>query len=123
MRALFWILIAGPLLILVAILALANNDVVTLSLDPVSATPAFALTMPLYVLFFAALFAGILLGGIAVWIRQGVNRGMLRSERRRAETLEGENRRLRAEIDDIRRPRPQPAETAALPAPGVRSAA
>ena len=43
----------------------------TVSFDPFSATsPAYAATLPLFVLIFVLLILGVLIGGIAAWIRQ-----------------------------------------------------
>jgi len=82
--ALFLVL---PLTIIVIVLSVANRTSVTLSLDPISATPTLSLTAPLFFFLFAALALGILLGGIATWIGQGKWRRTARSERANASRL------------------------------------
>lgn len=64
--------IAALLVIAAFILvALANRTPVLFSLDPLApAADGLSLHAPLYWIIFAALFAGILLGGAAVWLGQ-----------------------------------------------------
>jgi hypothetical protein len=50
----------------------ANRHMVVVSFDPFDpANPAYAMTVPLYLLGFAILIAGVVLGGIATWFEQG----------------------------------------------------
>jgi hypothetical protein len=80
--------------------AVANRQPVTVSFDPFDpANPAFAMTMPVYLMGFSILIAGVLLGGVAAWIEQG----KWRHARAR---LAAELRVVRAELDHARR---QPA--------------
>lgn len=47
-----------------SLFAVANRGAVTVSLDPLPpADPAWTFQLPLYLVIFAAMFAGILLGG------------------------------------------------------------
>lgn len=46
------------------VLAVANRAPVTLTVDPFGADPAYSLTLPLYAVIFAAVAAGVLLGGL-----------------------------------------------------------
>jgi uncharacterized integral membrane protein len=73
--------------------AVANRTLVTVSFDPTD--PAYVATMPLYLLAFAILILGTIVGGLA-----GSNQGKRRRERRR---LEAELGRVRAELDRIKR--------------------
>jgi uncharacterized integral membrane protein len=76
--------------------AIANRTLVTVSFDPFDPTdPAFVATMPLYVLAFAILILGAIVGGIAT-----SKQGKRRHERRR---LEAELGRVRAELDRVKR--------------------
>ena len=76
--------------------AIANRTLVTVSFDPFDPTdPAFVATMPLYLLAFAILILGAIVGGIAA-----SNQGNRRRERRR---LEAELGRVRAELDRVKR--------------------
>jgi uncharacterized integral membrane protein len=90
-------LIVLPLAIVAVGFAVANRQSVTVSFDPFSsASPAYATTLPLFVLIFMLMIVGVLLGGAAVWI--GHTRW-----RRTARKLDGEVRSLHQELDSIRR--------------------
>ena len=72
LRRIVSILIVVPLAIVIVAFAVANRQSVTVSFDPFSsASPAYAATVPLFVLIFALLILGVLVGGVAAWIRQG----------------------------------------------------
>ncbi len=77
------LLVALPALALALIIAIANRTAVTLSIDPFSARdPVIAFDMPLYVLIFAALLVGVLIGGASAWAGQtGWRRKARKSER------------------------------------------
>ncbi|MEI9989262.1 MAG: LapA family protein [Rhizomicrobium sp.] len=75
MRLTTWIL-AIPVALAAIWIALANRAPVVLSLDPFSQeSPALALEMPLYLLLFAAVLIGVLLGGLAIGFRRVARRG------------------------------------------------
>ncbi len=89
--------IVVPLAVIIIAFAVANRQTVTVSFDPLSsATPAYSATMPLFVLIFALVILGVIVGGVAAWFRQG-------KWRRLARRLEGDVRDLHAEIEAIRR--------------------
>ena len=74
-----------------------NRQTVTVSLDPFSSTnPAYAATLPLFVVIFAVLVLGVLIGGVAAWIRQG-------KWRRAARRLDRDVKALQEERETIRR--------------------
>jgi hypothetical protein len=115
MRRTLLLLILLPLAIIVVVLSVANRASVTFSLDPFGGDPpALSLTAPFFVFLFATLALGVLLGGIAAWIRQGRWRGLARAER-------AELARTREEVERLRQ---RLAATAAnLPLPPSRDAA
>jgi uncharacterized integral membrane protein len=87
--------IVVPVAIVVLMFAFANREIVTVSFDPFNQTqPAFSVTMPMFVWFFALVILGIVIGGIAMWFGQA-------RYRRAARYLEGENRRLHHEIENL----------------------
>jgi uncharacterized integral membrane protein len=89
-------LVLIPLAIILIALAVANRQVVTVSFDPFNQVdPAFALALPLYVLILALVIAGVILGGVAAWMRQGKWRGRARQAEARARELQHENDQLR----------------------------
>lgn len=66
-RFLAWVVLA-PLATIAVLFAVANRHYVTVSIDPFSQeAPAYATELPLFVVIFAALIVGVLIGGIAVW--------------------------------------------------------
>ena len=86
-------LILVPLAIIIVMFAVANREIVTVSFDPFDAAhPAFALKMPLFLLIFALVGVGVVVGGIAAWLRQ-------HKWRMRARRAEAEARDLRARLD------------------------
>jgi uncharacterized integral membrane protein len=99
-----------PLALVLVALAVANREIITVSFDPFSATdPAFAVRAPLFVLVFVLVIAGVIIGGIAAWLRQS-------KWRRAARQREAELRAARAEVDRLRR-QLAAGEAAAAPAP------
>lgn len=90
-----------PIALILVLFAVANREVVTVSFDPFdSAQPAFALRMPLFALIFVFLILGVLVGGIAAWLRQGRHRQTARSLRTDLAGLRREVEILNARLDD-----------------------
>ena len=91
------VVILAPLAVLIIALAVANREIVTVSFDPFSRTePAFLLRAPLFVLVFVLVIAGVIIGGVASWLRQT-------KWRRAARARDAELRAARGEIDRLRR--------------------
>ena len=104
-------LILVPLAILVLSFAVANRQSVVVSFDPFDqAHPALTRALPLYLLMLVLLIGGVVVGGIAAWVRQG-------KWRRAARRADAQARELRAEVERLKR-RPGPTALAARPAPG-----
>jgi uncharacterized integral membrane protein len=104
-------LIVVPLAAVIIVFAVANRQSVTVSFDAFSSTsPAYAATLPLFVIIFTVLIVGVLVGGIAAWIGQA-------KWRRLARRRDDDARVLQQELETIRRrfaPEPPPS----LPEPG-----
>jgi uncharacterized integral membrane protein len=76
------VLVSIVLALVLISFAVANRQIVTVSLDPFDqANPALVLSQPLYLVIFALLIAGVVLGGCAAWLRQS----KWRTRARRAE--------------------------------------
>ena len=59
-----------PLALLIIIFAVANRQPVTVSFDPFGAgDPALSATLPLYILIFILVILGVIVGGLAAWLR------------------------------------------------------
>jgi uncharacterized integral membrane protein len=96
LRKLITALILMPLAILIAAFAVANRESVVVSFDPFDAAhPAFALPVPLFALLLAAIVVGVVIGGIAAWMRQS-------KWRRTARLAQGQARALHAELEQLR---------------------
>ena len=109
LRKIVTALILVPLAVVVVALAVANRQPVVVSFDPFDQLhPAMARALPLYQLMLLLLIVGVVVGGVAAWIRQG-------KWRRAARLADAHASELRAEVDRLRR-RLGPAEVAA-PAP------
>jgi uncharacterized integral membrane protein len=88
--------IVVPLAVIIIAFAVANRQSVTVSFDPFSAaSPAYAATLPLFVLIFVLVILGVIVGGIAAWLRQS-------KWRRTARKLDADVRVLHQEIDTLR---------------------
>ena len=97
LRTIITAVILIPLAVLIIGFAVANRQAVTVSFDPFDAShPAYSTTLPLFVIVFLLVIVGVLIGGVAAWLRQG----KWRSAARRAEA---QNRQLTAEVADLRR--------------------
>jgi uncharacterized integral membrane protein len=89
-------IILVPLAVLIIAFAVANRHIVTVSLDPFGAEhPAASLTLPLFALVIVLLILGVLIGGIAAWLRQS-------KWRRTARRLEREIADLHIEIEALK---------------------
>lgn len=90
-------IIVVPLAILIIAFAVTNRQTVTVSFDPFSAAdPAYSARLPLFVLVFLLVILGVIIGGIAAWVRQA-------KWRRTARRLDADVRALHSEIDALRR--------------------
>ncbi|MCX5513697.1 DUF1049 domain-containing protein [Kaistia algarum] len=113
MRRLIAAIILIPLAIVVVALSVANRHPVILSLDPFNGeAPAVAMALPLYVVFFAALALGVLIGGVAVWLGQSHWRSQARRLKRETASVRRENEAFKAV-------RSSPATALAIPRRGA----
>jgi uncharacterized integral membrane protein len=107
MRKFVSLIILVPLAIVIVMFAVANRETITVSFDPFDpAHPAFVLKAPLFILIFILVAVGVVIGGVAAWLRQ-------HKWRMRARRAEAEARELRAKLDTEapRRSVPVPLET------------
>lgn len=112
-----------PLAAIIIAFAVANRQVVTVSFDPFSSVnPAYSATLPLFILIFVLVILGVIVGGVAAWLRQA-------KWRRTARRLDHDVRRLHQELTALRtrtatpvppvvaEPAPRPAPSPAIPPP------
>jgi uncharacterized protein HemY len=99
MRRFLILFVLLPLAIVAVALSVANRNSVLLSLDPLGgAAPRWSVELPLFILLFATLALGILVGGVATWIGQGKWRRAARAERANAARLRQDVERLRERV-------------------------
>ena len=99
MRRFLILVVLLPLAIIAVALSVANRQAVTFSLNPFgAASPEWSVMAPLFVLLFAALAIGVLVGGVATWTRQRKWRQAARHERANAQRLRQEVERLRERV-------------------------
>lgn len=94
-----------PLCAVLVLFALANRQAVQIGFDPLSPEHPIiqSIGVPLFVVIYGALIAGVILGGIATWMSQGPQRRDKRHWRR-------ESQRLERELEAARRAPAQPAD-------------
>lgn len=93
MRKLVTAVVLVPLAVVIVMFAVANRQTVVVSLDPFEpAQPALSLAVPLFALAFVLVGIGVLVGGVAAWMRQ-------HKWRVRARRAEADARELRARLD------------------------
>ena len=82
MKRIAGLFILLPIGILIVALAVANRQVVTVSIPPqVGDAPLYAFSLPLFALLFAMLFVGMLIGSFATWVTQGKHRKQARLQK------------------------------------------
>ena len=108
---LVYYIIAIPAGALFIALAVANRHGVSFRLDPINiGNPNLSFDLPLYLLLFAALFIGVLLGGFATWLSQGKWRRKARAEEREKRALSERQKKTAPQSGAF-------SGSAALPAP------
>ena len=111
LRKLVTALILVPLAIVLVAFAVANRQTVVVSFDPFDqAHPAFTLAVPLFALILALVVGGVIVGGVAAWLRQS-------KWRRTARLAQAQARELSAELDRLKRSM-RPVELPTAPVPG-----
>ena len=111
LRKLVTALILVPLAIVLVAFAVANRQTVVVSFDPFDqAHPAFTLAVPLFALILALVVSGVIVGGVAAWLRQS-------KWRRTARLAPAQARELGAELDRLKRSM-RPVELPTAPVPG-----
>lgn len=82
------IVVFVPLAVVLIALAVANRGLTAFTLDPFNpGNPALTLQLPLFVLLFAALAIGLIVGSIATWLKQGRYRKLARQRGQEAQIL------------------------------------
>ncbi len=90
-----------PISLLLIFFALANRHLVKLNFDPLTPENPFlpSVNIPLFIIIFAILLLGIILGGVAVWFSQAKNRKALRKTRNEVNYLKLELSQLKQQSE------------------------
>ena len=100
MKMFFKALFLVPIAIVVLAFAFANRQPVSVLFDPFNtAQPAFSLTAPFFLVLFATVIVGVLIGGSASWLSQGRVRREARQQRAEADRLRVELSRVRSKYE------------------------
>ncbi|MGR3323598.1 MAG: LapA family protein [Pseudooceanicola sp.] len=91
----------GALAVILIAVALANREMVTLTLLPETLGRLFGLdlsiSLPLYAVIFAGILAGLLIGFVWEWLREHKHRAEARRQAKESGKLAREVRRLKGE--------------------------
>ena len=83
-------IILVPLAAVIIAFAVSNRHGVTVSFDPFDTkAPVATVTLPLFALIIMVLIVGVLIGGLASWLRQGTWRSAARRLERELAQLRG----------------------------------
>lgn len=96
LRRLLLILIVLPVSVGLVMLAVANRHEVALFVNPFAGAEGGSLDVPLFLVVFAAMIVGVVLGGMAAWLSQGRYRKAARRSAREARAAHEEVEQLRA---------------------------
>ncbi len=98
-------LIFVPIAVILIALAVSNRTSTSFTIDPFNpGNPALTMELPLFIWLFAALAAGMMIGSIATWLKQGKHRRAMRENRQK--------------VDALREQIKTKKDLASLPAPG-----
>ncbi len=82
------IAVLAPLAIVLVALAVANRGAAAFTLDPFNpGNPGLTWQVPLFALLFAATAIGMIVGGLATWLKQGRYRKLARQRGQEADAL------------------------------------
>ena len=115
MRKILYIVVFGPIALIVIALSIANRQLIAFSFDPLDGDdPALTLRLPLFALVLVSILIGILAGGFAAWVRQGKWRKAARANAHEMARWQREVRELRRQLDESA-PRALPGASADPP--------
>jgi hypothetical protein len=114
LRRVIWTVVAFPVGLVLVTLAVSNGHRVRLVLDPFRPDePVLSVVLPFYAFLIGALLAGVVLGGVVMWMTQGRWRRIAR--RRGADAV-----RWQAEADRLTRERDKQLSSVRQLAPADR---
>lgn len=96
------LIILVPVAVALVVLSVANRHVVTLALNPFRPDDqVLSVSVPLFILVFATLIIGVLLGSFVTWFTQARYRKQARSEAQEARKWREEAGKQRTRVEEI----------------------
>ena len=91
-----------PVAVALVVLSVANRHFVTLALNPFRPEDqVLSVSMPLFVLVFAAMIVGVVIGSLVTWFAQGRYRKRARDEAHEARKWREEAGKQRTRVEEI----------------------
>ena len=121
LKRLFTLLILVPVGVVLIAIAVSNRQDVTIAVPPyLGEAPLYAFTVPLFVVLFAVLLMGMIVGSLATWFRQSRYRREARSRRAEVTELTKEVETQNRRVDELQETISASATSRdSLPAPKV----
>jgi uncharacterized integral membrane protein len=95
------LIVLVPVAVALVVLSVANRHFVTLALNPFRPEDqVLSLSMPLFVLVFAALISGVVIGSLVTWFAQGRYRKQARDEAHEARKWREEAGKQRTRVEE-----------------------
>lgn len=94
MKSFLKLLVLLPIVVVVTIFAIANRELVQVTVDPFGWFEMPPLGVPLFLVLFLSVAVGVVLGGTAVWLGQGRHRRAARLNAKAAARHKAELDRL-----------------------------
>lgn len=118
LKRLIALVFLAPIGIILIVLAVTNRHPVTIGVPPyVGETPFLSFSVPVFVLVFAAVLAGIFLGGFGTWVSQGKHRKLARSRKVDASKWQFEADKEKKRADELAQKVAATDTAASLPSP------
>ena len=100
LRNIVAVIILAPIAALIVLFAVANRAPVIVGLDPFgSEPPMFAVSLPLFLVLLIPLILGVMIGGVAAWMRQSKWRARARRLAADLKAARGETEMLRRQLE------------------------
>ncbi len=102
MKSFLKYLLLLPIAAIIIIFAIGNRHLVKVVADPSAMLfPSMQVEAPLYLVVLASIAAGVFIGGLASWLKQGKHRKAARAARADTKKIQAEADRLRSQISNL----------------------
>lgn len=102
LKKIIWVVFFIPVAIVLILLSIANRQVVTLALNPFEpADTLLSVSAPFFMFILIALMAGMILGSVLTWFKQGKHRSRARQVSVESDKWHTEADRQKSKADDL----------------------